>query len=324
MMRGTENISALKTLTAIGALSLRLGRTFRATRHPDGMRESDTTHTVMLALTASWLVTHVPTLRGLSLERVLLYAIVHDLPEALAGDINTIHGLTPAERQAKHEREERAVASIDGEVPWLAVQILNYERGEDVEARFVRYLDKIMPKLTHILDGGDSLRLQGITSIEELETVYAYQAATLASEYVELVDLHHIFAEASAAARTSFTAQQPALDTAFAPGRADRARLEEDPDTLWADFMCLEQPEGQVKTCSTLWSVQIDKAEVTQRGLARYRCPRCGAQAHSEMLRSTSPVDRAGYVIDRNHPLYSVTVEARRLRARDRALRGET
>lgn len=317
MTTSTENADALKALTEIAGLALRLGQTFRATRHPDGTRESDTTHTVMLALSAAWLLTHVPTLRGLSLERVLLYAVVHDLPEALAGDVNTIHGLTRPEREAKREREERAVESIDKEVPWLAAEIRNYERGEDAEAEFVRYLDKIMPKLTHILDGGDSLRLQDITSTRELEATYTRQAATLASEYTGLVDLHNLFAEVSEAARMSFAVQQPILDTAFAPQRAGRARLEEDPDILWADFMCLERPSGQEKACSTLWSVQVNTAEVTSRGLARLKCPRCGSRAHDMMLRSTTTVDRAGYAIDRNHPLYGVTAAARLKRNRE-------
>lgn len=317
MTHDDTHTGTLKTLTEIAALSLRLGQTPRATRHPDGERESDTTHTVMLALAAAWLVAHVPALQELRLERVLLYALVHDLPEALAGDVNTLHGLTPGERDAKREREERAVESIDAVVPWLATQMRSYERGEDVEADFVRYLDKIMPKLTHILDGGASLRLQGVTALHALEGAYTRQAATLASEYVGLADLHHLFAEAAEAARSSFASQQPALDAAFAPRRADPARLEEDPDRVWADFFCWARQNASGPVCGTLWSVEMSRPECTPPGLRQYRCPRCGAPAREGTLRAITPVDRAGYPIDRQHPLYGVTAEARRIRAQE-------
>lgn len=77
--------------------------------------------------------------RGHALE----LAVVHDLPEAGAGDITPHDGLDPAEKSA---RERRALHELLDGVPRssaLAALWEEYEAGESPEARFVKACDKL-------------------------------------------------------------------------------------------------------------------------------------------------------------------------------------
>ena len=103
------------------ALTLRLGTIERATRHPDGLRpESDTTHSCMLALLAIALAPQaaVPLDAGLLAQ----LALVHDLAEAYAGDVNTAGGLDAAGREKKERREQAALGGIRGGVAEAGVR----------------------------------------------------------------------------------------------------------------------------------------------------------------------------------------------------------
>jgi 5'-deoxynucleotidase YfbR-like HD superfamily hydrolase len=145
---------------AIARLVLALGRVDRITQHPDGYPESDTDHTVMLALVAAELCP--PRLdRG----RVLAYALVHDLVEAIAGDTPTLVALDEAGRRAKDMREAAALEQIRTELgasSWVVRTIEAFEAQVDAEARWVKLMDKQAPKLTHILNGGRAVRDQGL------------------------------------------------------------------------------------------------------------------------------------------------------------------
>lgn len=129
---------------------MRFGLVERATRHPDGVTpETDTTHTVMLMLIITELLgTYGETFRAtyfggqLDLGVTLQYALVHDLPEAYAGDTNTTIALTDEQKREKEEREARAVLQIAHEVGGssrVVRLIREYEAQEIQEARFVRY-----------------------------------------------------------------------------------------------------------------------------------------------------------------------------------------
>jgi putative hydrolase of HD superfamily len=99
-------------------------------------------------------------------DRVLLLGLVHDLPEAVAGDATPFDhlrdpdGVVPPERfvdaptysavlrREKQLRERAALdAMTDGLTPDLAAELREaweeYEAGETVEARFVRQVDKL-------------------------------------------------------------------------------------------------------------------------------------------------------------------------------------
>ncbi len=158
-MSGRRN-SAFESVLSIAAVVLKFGRVERVTRHEDGKRpETDTDHTVMLAVTACALADRFEP--GLQTGLIAQLAIVHDLVEAYAGDTNTAAGLNAEEKAAKEERELMAFKKIHevfaGTFPWITEMIEKYESLDTQEARLVKCVDKIMPKATHILNNGAAL-----------------------------------------------------------------------------------------------------------------------------------------------------------------------
>jgi 5'-deoxynucleotidase YfbR-like HD superfamily hydrolase len=182
-------------LIDLGRLALTFGRIDRtAVYHPDGVTpESDTDHTVMLG----WLA---PALAArcyphLDLGLVAQFALVHDAPEVYAGDTPTLR-IDPAGRAAKAAREHVALDRLRGEftdrLPWFPEMIAAYEAQVLPEARFVRGLDKLLPKIVHLLDGCTGLREIGIDRAE-LTEVFRRQRDDLTryvGEFTDLMDLH--------------------------------------------------------------------------------------------------------------------------------------
>jgi 5'-deoxynucleotidase YfbR-like HD superfamily hydrolase len=184
----------LDQLQTIAAISLRFGQTLRATEHPDGTRESDTTHTTMLQLAC---LTVAP-LAGLDPVKCAMYALVHDLPESdpECQDTCTARALTPEQQAAKAAREaaatERLTALLGGDSP-IIVLLAEYEAQSTPEARFVHYLDKITPKLTHLANDGRALRSIGMTLADMLDS-HAVQGAALQRRHPDQTFMHELFA----------------------------------------------------------------------------------------------------------------------------------
>ncbi len=182
-------------LVDLARLSLLFGRTDRMTFHEDGVtRESDTDHTVMLGL-AACAIAHEYYRGHLDVGAVAQYALVHDLVEAYAGDTPTLRALTSDGRAEKKAREhaayERIMREFGLDMPWVDRTIAAYERQVQPEARFVRALDKLLPKLTHLLNGGVTLRAEGMGA-EELRARYDAQEQELlayAADFPVLMDL---------------------------------------------------------------------------------------------------------------------------------------
>jgi putative hydrolases of HD superfamily len=178
----------------LGLLALAFGRVDRITFHEDGLTpESDTDHTVMLGLLACALADRMyPRLdRGL----VAQFALVHDVPEVYAGDTPTARTLTADGRKEKAAREAAAIDRIVHEfwdaLPWLPAHIHGYERQILPEARFVRAVDKLLPKITHIANGCRTLQEQGITvaDMRESHRVQLLEIAEYTPEFPALRDL---------------------------------------------------------------------------------------------------------------------------------------
>jgi putative hydrolase of HD superfamily len=164
----------------LGRLALAFGRVDRITYHEDGTTlESDTDHTVMLGLVAcSFAQAHFPDLdRGL----IAQYALAHDLVEVYAGDTPTLR-ISADERQAKRDREAEAMLRIGQQfaltLPWVCKTIAGYELKRTPEARYVKAMDKLLPKITHILNNGATFRDQGM-SHDELAARYLEQYGEL-------------------------------------------------------------------------------------------------------------------------------------------------
>ena len=84
---------------------------------------------------------------------------------------------------------------LDGEfgqrLPWVTSTLARYEAQTLPEARFVRGLDKCLPKIVHLLDGCAGLREQGMDP-DELRAVFVRQEADMrryVGEFTELMDL---------------------------------------------------------------------------------------------------------------------------------------
>ena len=194
--------AALARAQALADVALALGEVDRATRHPDGRPETDTTHTVMLALIAADIA---PSL-GLDPGEAALFALVHDLVEAYAGDTNTARGLDPHAAAAKAQREALALTRLRDELaasPWVIELINRYEAQAEAVPRLVRYLDKVTPKLTHRRNGCAAVKAIGMTREEVLDK-HAVQGAELRARYPEHRAVALLFDAACAACELAF------------------------------------------------------------------------------------------------------------------------
>lgn len=177
----------------LGKLSLLFGRVERATFHEDGRRpETDTDHTVMLSLIACSLAERFYP--ELDTGLIAQYALVHDLIEAYAGDVPTLK-ISEGQRAAKEAREKEALRRIAYELtvafPFIPHAISSYETGVAPEARFVKAVDKMVPKINHILNKGATLRSQGLKKHEAQATYdrQKYELREYASDFPVLLDL---------------------------------------------------------------------------------------------------------------------------------------
>lgn len=161
-----------RAIVSLAELALRFGRVERITFHPDGIRpETDTDHTVMLGLTACAFAVECNRrnhfgVNSLDIGKIAQFALVHDLVEAYAGDTPTLLHMADDEKDAKTAREQQALRRIAMEMadlPWVGSTLAMYENQVSREARFVRAMDKLMPKACAILNDGATVRAQGIT-----------------------------------------------------------------------------------------------------------------------------------------------------------------
>ncbi len=172
-------------IVRLGKLTLRFSSIDRATYWEDGVtRESDTDHTVMLGLIAcAYASAHAP---HLDVGKVAQFSLVHDLVEAYAGDTPTARALSSDEKAGKDAREHEAMERIrrefDTQLPWLGETLESYERLDTPEACFVKAIDKVLPKITHLLNRGKMLEDMGIGK-EELESIHDAQHRTIGESY---------------------------------------------------------------------------------------------------------------------------------------------
>ncbi|MEI7578888.1 MAG: HD domain-containing protein [bacterium] len=125
--------------------------------------ESDMEHSYQLALTAWYLVTVKKLI--LQLDKVLQFALVHDLVETYAGD-TFFHSRDQNLRATKIAREAVALKQIIHEFPEfpdLGKWITSYEERIEPEAKFVYALDKMLPVINIYLDQGRSWARDQVT-----------------------------------------------------------------------------------------------------------------------------------------------------------------
>jgi putative hydrolase of HD superfamily len=125
--------------------------------------ENDVEHSYSLAMLA-WYVLDTGKF-PLDREKVLRYALAHDLVEVYAGD-TYLYTEDKELLESKPERERVAAERLQQEFPELPdmhVAISAYVAKEDAESRFVYALDKIEPILKIYLDGGRTWKEKNVT-----------------------------------------------------------------------------------------------------------------------------------------------------------------
>lgn len=189
-----SNPKVVDAVVDLGAMALMLGRINRATFHPDGVTpESDADHTVMLGLVAPALAGLWPQY-GLDQGRVAELAAIHDLVEVYAGDTSTLLELSQEAKLDKAIRESKALDRIvirfGPVLPWISLRLFEYEHRRTPEARFVKAVDKFLPKICGVLGSKQALT-SGITA-EEMKERYHRQIkeiAVYAGNFPELLKL---------------------------------------------------------------------------------------------------------------------------------------
>ena len=152
-------------LIDIAELVFKFANVNRATFYPDGKRmESDTDHTVMLSVIACALADKLYK-DTLGIGEVAQFALIHDLVEAYAGDTISFD-IKEEDKIDKEIREKEALERIkkefDNVFPWIGKKIEEYDSLSTKEARFVKLLDKFMPKVTHCLNKGRFFQVNNI------------------------------------------------------------------------------------------------------------------------------------------------------------------
>ncbi len=108
---------------------------------PPSVCESVADHSYFTALLGWWLAEQY--FPELDLLRVLKMALLHDLPEALAGDATPADNLSSSQKQMQ---ERQALKEITAALPHQAELMAlweEFEQGETPEARFLRQVDKL-------------------------------------------------------------------------------------------------------------------------------------------------------------------------------------
>lgn len=117
-------------------------------------KENDSEHSYQLAMVSWYLATTEG--KNLDIEKILKYALVHDLPEIYAGDTP----LYTSDNDYLNNKKDREINSIEK----IKKEFLNfgdlhkwiekYEKQEDEESRLVYAVDKLLPIFSIFLDGG--------------------------------------------------------------------------------------------------------------------------------------------------------------------------
>lgn len=164
--------AAIDEIIELSRLLGEFGQIRRATLLPDGTEETDSHHSFSLALIAYELARqYAPELNS---QKILLYALVHDLPELITGDVVTLTA-SPEELDTKAKADASALSATElklASAPHVVEAIKEYEHKTDDESLFVYWIDKMITIPTHFYDNGNNLRKLGIRNQQDIQQWY--------------------------------------------------------------------------------------------------------------------------------------------------------
>ncbi len=140
-------MARINSLLEFFSITEKLKSTLRYNSLRSGRKESSAEHSWRLALMSFMIAQDLKL--DISIERVIKLALVHDIAEASAGDIDAVHiaeGSVTKEEKEKLENDaiNQMTDILDGEgkneIKFLWQE---YEDGDTQEAKYIKALDKI-------------------------------------------------------------------------------------------------------------------------------------------------------------------------------------
>lgn len=163
-----ESKPNIRRIIELQATILRFRAIGRENRIPpeNEVPENDVEHSYSLALVGWYLAQFFPHLNQ---EKVLKYALAHDLIEIHAGDTFAYGSEADiSSKQAREAAAQRQLAEEWQDFADLHEHIIEYEDKSTNEAKFIYSLDKLMPALMNYLGNGDVWKRHGV-SIERFK-----------------------------------------------------------------------------------------------------------------------------------------------------------
>jgi len=185
---------AYDDLLKLGQIATQFARVDRNPRYQDNRRESDVEHSFHLMLSATELAADYYS--DLDSGLVSQFSAVHDLPEYYTGDTWSFN-ISDKDRLAKELAEKKAVDRLLEELPPYTAQLLKrYEEQVEPEARFVRFVDKLMPEIIRVIASEVSTfeKDNNISSLEELTAIHDNNTSKYQEMFPEF-DLVHLIRE---------------------------------------------------------------------------------------------------------------------------------
>jgi len=125
--------------------------------------ENDVEHSYQLALVAWYIISTYKL--SLNIDLAIKYGLLHDLVEVYAGD-TYIFDKDQSVIDSKVEREYKALERLKDEFPEFSEMtdlIVQYEKREDEESKFIYALDKVVAPINIYLDGGKPVSYTHLT-----------------------------------------------------------------------------------------------------------------------------------------------------------------
>lgn len=187
-----------RTAIATSELFDKFARVKRIPRLSNGDRENDVEHSFLLASTAPDLARQLRP--DLDIDLIRRFSLVHDMLEIKTGDVATF-STSPEEQAEKERREKAALKELLAELPPLEAEALReYEAQNTPEARWTRFVDKLLPAIVDITGQGTRVVEEdfGISNVNELSISHNKLAMKwdnmFGDEFPELNQLYAILA----------------------------------------------------------------------------------------------------------------------------------